>query len=402
MNILRMENPVMPYAWGSKTFIQDLLGDKKSKGTPGAELWMGAHPKASSRIRNGKILSDLNYVIAEDPADFLGTRAARAYNSHLPFLLKVLAAEQPLSIQVHPDSKQAKAGFTLENKLGIPLDADQRNYKDEFHKPELLVALTEFHAMCGFRSFFEISRLAAILLPKDLVPEAVSFREDPHQKSLERLYAKLLSLTGSDKTKLLSAYLARLEMFKPTSKQEKQLKYWTKILAKLYPEDIGLVSPMFMNILTLQPLEGLFLDAGVLHSYLGGAGIEIMANSDNVLRGGLTPKHVDSGELLKVVNFTPSAYIPLKPGKLSNTEKIYRTAPEEFALSYILHKKDKVTSLQPSGSPEIVFCYEGDFTITNCSQILDLKRGQSLFIPYEVEGYTIQGKGRLFRARCNL
>jgi mannose-6-phosphate isomerase len=402
MNILRMVNPVMHYAWGSKSFIQTLLGDKDKVGQPQAELWLGAHPKASSQIQNGDKLDDLHYIIAEDPNDFLGSRTARTYHDQLPFLLKVLAAEQPLSIQVHPNHKQAREGFARENKLSIQFDAANRNYKDTHPKPELLVALTEFQALCGFRSLYELGWLVGRLLPQDQLPEIKAFTANPHQENLEALYTALLNVKKLEKKRLISNYLNNLRAFKAVTKQEKLMKRWTAVLEQLYPDDIGLLSPLLMNIIILQPMQGLYIDSGVLHAYLHGAGMEIMANSDNVLRGGLTPKHVDIAELAKVVDISPGFILPIKAEKISITERIYPVPPEEFALSYIRHTRDRKTICSPSGSPEILFCYEGSFVVENCSQFLTLEKGQSLFVPYEVEGYAIKGKGTIFRAKVNI
>lgn len=400
MNILRMMNPIMPYAWGSKTFIQNLLGDKSSLGKPQAELWMGAHPKSSSQIRNGEVLADLNYIIAEDPSDFLGRGIAGAYSDHLPFLLKVLAAERPLSVQVHPNQKQAADGFARENKLGIPYDAPNRNYKDAFHKPELLVALTEFQVLCGFRDYYDLTRLCDILLPKIKLTELDDFLIHQDPEHLKKLYAKLLNL--KDKDKFLASYLKNIREFKTISKQERLIKKWTLELNKLYPKDIGILSPLLMNIVVLQPWTGLYLEPGVLHSYLYGTGIEIMANSDNVLRGSLTLKHFDIEEFIKVADFTGKTVLPLRTVKVGISEYFYETPAKEFALSYIKHNRIKETVLSHSKSPEIIVCCEGSFTIENCSQFLSLEKGQSLFVPYEVEGYTISGKGLIFRARCNV
>jgi mannose-6-phosphate isomerase len=402
MNILRMVNPVMPYAWGSKTFIQELTGDKSGLGQPQAELWMGAHPGSSSQIQNGDILVNMHYVIADDPCDFLGPRTANTFKDQLPFLLKVLAADQPLSVQVHPDKKQAREGFALENKLGIPLDAPHRNYRDDNHKPELLVALTEFHALCGFRDEQELTTLLHKYLPHFAMPELDNFRYNPAPDTLKILYSAILNSDAVVKQTLLDFYLKHVHSLLPATPQEQLINEWTVKLNELHPNDIGVISPLLMNVVTLKPMEGLFLEPGVPHSYLCGAGIEIMANSDNVLRGGLTSKHSDKDELLKALVFATGKSKPVQAEKVSDTEKTYPTLAEEFALSVITHSKEIQTDISASGSPEIIFCYEGSFVVENCSQYLTIEKGQSLFVPYEVEGYAVQGKGTLFRARVNL
>jgi mannose-6-phosphate isomerase len=397
-----MVNPVMPYAWGSMTFIRELLEAEDNNSAPQAELWIGAHPKASSQILNGDTLMDLHYIIAEDPNDFLGSSTAMTYNDQLPFLLKVLAAEKPLSIQVHPNKKQARDGFARENRLGIALDADKRNYKDAFHKPELLVALTEFHALCGFRDYQEMAHLLRKYLSHFNLDELSSFVHSPHYDTFKKMYKTLLQSDLNMRQELLTHYIRHVHSAIPADPQEQLINEWSVKLHEQYPGDIGVISPLLLNIVVLKPLEGLFIEAGVMHSYLHGAGIEIMANSDNVLRGGLTPKHVDTDELLSILDFTPSNVKPLKPEKASKVEKIYPAGAEEFVLSVIRHGKTECSEYSPSGSPEILFCYEGSFEVVNCSQILTLERGQSLFVPYEVEGFSLSGKGTIFRARCNV
>lgn len=397
-----MVNPIMNYAWGSGTFIQDLLKDNKNINLPQAELWMGAHPKASSQILNGDILVNLHYIIAEDPNDFLGSRTARNYRDQLPFLLKVLAAEKPLSLQVHPNKKQAREGFAAENRLGIALDAANRNYKDASHKPELLVALTEFHALCGFREWEEIAHLLKKYLSKIPLTEIENFVRQPDQENFIILYRFLLKAGLNQRLELLENYMHHVQNTMPANPQEQLINEWSVRLYDLYPNDIGVLSPLLLNIIVLKPMEGLFLEAGVLHSYLKGAGIEIMANSDNVLRGGLTHKHVDTDKLLNVLNFTPLQRHVLKPFRDSATEEFYDSPAEEFCLSLIHHKNDQRSDFNPSGSPEILFCYKGSFEVENCSQILTLEQGQSLFVPYEVEGFCINGKGTIFRAKCKV
>jgi mannose-6-phosphate isomerase len=402
MNILRMVNPVMPYVWGSRTFIQSMTGDKTSLNQPQAELWLGAHPKASSQIRNGEILMSLHDIIADDPDDFLGAQTATAYHDRLPFLLKVLAADLPLSIQAHPDQKHAREGFKKENQLDIPIDAPERNYRDAFHKPELLVALTEFHALCGFRELQELVYLLPRFLPETNAAELTEFLASPDLQTMQKHYSSLLRLSDENRSKLLGEYIKQLRTVRAENLQEKLIIEWSLKLHELYPNDIGVLSPLLMNVIVLKPLEGIYLEAGVLHSYLQGAGMEIMANSDNVLRGGLTDKHVDTDELLHILDFTPCVRHPIRAAKISATEQVFQTSAQEFALSIVCHTDEQKTEIKASGSPEILFCSEGNFVLENNSQFLSLEQGQSVFVPFEVEGYAVQGTGTLFRARVNL
>lgn len=402
MNILRMINPVQTYAWGSKTFISELMGKPELNGNPQAELWLGAHPKSSSLIQNGETQVNLNYIIAEDPCDFLGSTITRTYHDQLPFLLKVLAAASPLSIQAHPNQKQAKEGFVREEKQGIPIEADNRNYKDSNHKPELIVALTSFTALCGFRAYREMVTYLKKYLHEFKSIELNNLIAEPNSDHLKNFFASLLNHTEAEKLILLNIYLTNLASIEPETEQEKLLKEWSLELSKLYPDDIGILSPMLLNIVIMKPFEGLYLEAGVLHSYLGGAGMEIMANSDNVLRGGLTPKHIDTCELINVLDFEPRPIQAIVPEQFTETEKVYHAPADEFLLSVIEHKTKTETFIPFAGSPEILFCYEGNFVVENCSQYLSVDKGQSIFIPYEVDGYCVQGNGILFRARCNI
>lgn len=398
MNIMRMQNATQPYAWGSKTFIHQLLDDNSSE--PIAELWMGAHPLLPSLIQNGDKFIALNQMLASDPKLFLGEYSEQSFGSELPFLLKVLAADSPLSIQVHPDAEQAKAGFERENRAGIDLKSSIRNYKDDHHKPELIVALTGFTAMCGFRPSTELCSLLQHYLPHCSLPEMRTYLAESNAINLKALYAALMQT--SEKDEILSGYLSIVKQNSATNEKTRLIELWSEKLSFLYPGDIGILSPLLLNIITLKPLQGLYLQAGILHAYLQGAGIEIMASSDNVLRGGLTPKHVDVPELLQILDFASFDPFILSGVRVSSTESAYPTSATEFALSVIKHEADLQTGIEPAGSAEILFCAEGSFEIDNCSQILTIKKGQSLFVPYETEGYCIRGLGMLFRARCNL
>jgi mannose-6-phosphate isomerase len=402
MNILRMINPTQAYAWGSTTFIQDLLCLEDEKEKPIAELWIGAHPKASSQIVNGDHLVNLDYIIAEDPIDFLGSKATSAFNDQLPFLLKVLSAASPLSIQVHPDQKHAKSGFLKENKLGIPLDASNRCFKDNNHKPELIMALTPFTALCGFRSYHEIVTLLKKYLHTVTLPELTAFYNAPHAQTLKHLFSALLKADAELKKEMLSTFIKSLAHLIPANPHEQLIHEWSFKLSELYPNDIGVLSPLFMNLLTLKPQTSLYLPPGILHSYLEGSGIELMANSDNVLRCGLTDKYVSIDALLDVVDFSAASPVIIKPEKISAIEKTYPTPAAEFALSIIKHSTKRLSIFNPSGSAEVLFCYSGNFVVENCSQFLTLEQGQSLFIPYEVEGFCIEGKGTIYRAKVNL
>ncbi len=301
----RLEPRLRSYAWGDHTFISTLLGARPSK-TPCAEAWFGAHPLAPS----GVVDSDVGYdrLIQDDPERELGARVFSAHGG-LPFLLKVLSAARPLSIQVHPNAERAARGFAEEEAAGIPLDARHRRFKDPHHKPELVVALTPFDALCGFRpsrqwygALAEAPELAAVFAPSADTDEAL-------HEALQAYYA-----TGDAPVQAaLQAWLARLA---GTELAVDSDGYWVlrihEALGGGVP-DRGLLFVLLLNRLCLQPGQAMFLPAGVPHAYLGGAAVEVMANSDNVLRAGLTPKHVDPQTLMEVVRFESGTPVVLEP-----------------------------------------------------------------------------------------
>lgn len=285
---LKLTGTMQNYAWGHDSYIADLQGRDPS-GDPEAELWFGAHPSAPSETSQGP----LDSVIARDPQAQLG------YDGTLPFLVKLLAAAKPLSLQAHPSLEQAGAGFERDNAAGIPLDAPHRNYKDANHKPELLIALTPFRAMAGFRPVAEtIELLDAFDLPELAPLEDALARNDVEES--ERLAHALTLAMKCDATSSVekrAGELAEREDFIGEAARN------LAVIAREYPGDSGLIAAMLLNHVSLNPGEAIFLGAGDLHAYLHGLGVEVMANSDNVLRGGLTEKHIDTDELFSVLRF---------------------------------------------------------------------------------------------------
>ncbi|MBW2026968.1 MAG: mannose-6-phosphate isomerase, class I [Deltaproteobacteria bacterium] len=276
-----LRNPIQHYAWGSKTAIPKLLNIPNPERNPMAELWMGAHPKAPSQVCvDGRWISLID-VIASSPESVLGSEVARRFDSQLPFLFKILAAAEPLSIQVHPNKQQAIEGFTKENELGISLDAPYRNYRDDNHKPELLCALTPFEALKGFRPVGEALALMETIAVPELSPLVDGLRNHPDMDGLKRFFRILMKMGKSEQARMVSRVVERA---KEKARERREL-YWVMELGKKYPGDVGVLSPLFLNLIYLEPGQAMFLPAGELHAYLGGTGLEIMANSDNVLRG---------------------------------------------------------------------------------------------------------------------
>jgi len=394
MKIYKLAAKIQNYAWGSKTLLPAILG-KQETNEPQAELWLGAHPKAPALVQTDNELIGLDRLISKNPETILGNFANY---KQLPFLMKILTAGTPLSIQSHPNLWQAKEGFEMENIMRIPLDRADRNYKDANHKPELICALTEFHAMCGFRPVKEIANLFRYFQVANSFPFLNSFLDNPNQESLKIFFDRLMN---SDRPQIKTAVKKMIQNIehKPARNEREKFSFtWVKKLNDFYPGDVGVFAPLLLNTVKLQPGEALYLGAGELHAYLQGAGVEIMANSDNVLRGGLTPKHIDVPELLKTLTFNCGKEEIINPTSINNMEKTYRTPADEFELSRI-ELANSSYELKPDGA-EIVFCLEGEMELkaTN-AEFLVLKRGESALISGEVSCYNLIGTGTLFRAK---
>ena len=382
-----LENRIQHYAWGSPTSIPELLGIRNKEGRPFAELWMGAHPRAPSMALTDSLEVPLNVLIARDPGFFLGDRVRRSFGDRLPFLFKVLAAEQPLSLQAHPDIDRAREGYAGEEKRGIPLDSPDRNYRDPNHKPEMICALTGFDALCGFRNLGEILELLAPIESAALLTEGLE-SGNPYKQLLSRM----LFLPETEKKQVLSEVLARAEH------SESPPDRWAAHLAEFFSNDIGILAPYIFNLVHLQPGQALALKAGMLHSYLHGTGIELMANSDNVLRGGLTEKHVDRDELLRVLDFVPLEpnIIDPDPGRGDIAE--YPSGAKEFVLSSLRLEGRGEVRIPGTPGPEIILCTEGRLVIRSEDETLMIVKGRSVFVAAETGAYTIKGVGRAFKA----
>ena len=384
----KLINSVQNYAWGSKTALTDLYGIANPNNLPMAELWMGAHPKSSSKIEDasGQARS-LRDVIDADKAALLGDKVAQRFGE-LPFLFKVLCADQPLSIQVHPNKQASEIGFAKENAAGIPLDAAERNYKDPNHKPELVFALTPFLAMNAFREFSEI---ISLLQPVAGANNAIAhFLENPNAEALSQLFASLLNMQGEEKSHALAVLKAALE--------SQQGEPWEtiRLIAQFYPDDSGLFSPLLLNVVKLNPGEAMFLFAETPHAYLQGVALEVMANSDNVLRAGLTPKYIDIPELVANVKFVakPAAELLTQPVK-NGAELDFPIPVEDFAFS--LHDLSQTETTIAQESAAILFCVEGEATLHKGEQRLVLKPGESAFVAANGSSVSVSGTGRLAR-----
>ena len=384
----KLINSVQNYAWGSKTALTELYGIANPSQQPMAELWMGAHPKSSSRIEgaDGKAVS-LRDVIEHDKATLLGESVAKRFGE-LPFLFKVLCAAQPLSIQVHPNKQASEIGFAKENAAGIPMDAAERNYKDPNHKPELVFALTPFVAMNAFREFSEI---VSLLQPVSGAHTAIAhFLQEPNAERLSQLFASLLNMQGDEKSRALAVLKAAL------NSQQGEPWQTIRVISEFYPDDSGLFSPLLLNVVKLNPGEAMFLFAETPHAYLQGVALEVMANSDNVLRAGLTPKYIDIPELVANVKFVAKPADQLLTTLVKHGAELDFPIPvEDFAFS--LHDLSAQETAISQQSAAILFCVEGEAVLSKGEQRLVLKPGESAFIGADESPVNASGVGRLAR-----
>ncbi|MBY4951307.1 mannose-6-phosphate isomerase [Pantoea sp. DY-17] len=383
----KLNNSLQNYAWGSKTALTELYGIENPQGLPMAELWMGAHPKSPSTVEvNGEARS-LREVIDADKVATLGKAVAERFGE-LPFLFKVLCADQPLSIQVHPSKAAAEQGFARENAAGIPLSAAERNYKDANHKPELVYALTPFQAMNGFRELHEIVSLLEPVAGAH--PQIAHFLENANEANLAKLFATLLSLQDEAKSRAIGVLKSALNA------REGEAWQTIKSIAIDYPDDSGLFSPLLLNVITLQPGEAMFLFAETPHAYLKGVALEVMANSDNVLRAGLTPKFIDIPELLANLKFQakPAATLLTQPQRDGETLN-FPIPVEDFA--FAIHGLSTAPQALAQNSAALLFCIEGQAIIEKSGQQLVLKPGESCFVAANESPVNAAGTGRLAR-----
>ncbi|MFF4393836.1 mannose-6-phosphate isomerase, class I [Streptomyces sp. NBC_00853] len=379
----RLTNTIRPYAWGSTTALPALLGVEPT-GEPQAEMWMGAHPGAPSRIDRGAGERALSDVIAADPEGELGAATVAKFGPRLPFLFKILAAGAPLSLQVHPDLLQAREGFEDEERRGVPIDADHRNYKDPNHKPEMICALTAFDGLCGFRPPLEAAELLEGLDVDSLKPYADLLRAHPEEAALREMLTAVLIADRAEMAHTVHEVAAAV-----TRLGGRYTPYVT--LVHHFPGDPGVIAAMLLNHVRLQPGEAMFLGAGVPHAYIDGLGVELLANSDNVLRAGLTPKHVDVPELLKIARFEPGDPNLLRPE--GDGEEVYETPIDEFRLSRFLLAPGGASRVLPHDTPQILLCTAGSPRAGE----LALAPGESVFVPAG-EKVELSGSGTIFRA----
>jgi mannose-6-phosphate isomerase len=374
--IRKITNQALPYAWGSRTLISDHLAIEATGG-PMAEIWFGTHP--------GSLARDF-----ETPATTLLDLRA---DQPLSFLLKILAADSPLSIQAHPNRAQAAEGFERENLAGISLSAAHRNYRDAGHKPEMIVALSEFEALCGFRSVEYIRELLEDIqsypAAEDLKAAAAHW-QTLLDDSLRTLFSHLLN--SRESFGVLSVALAALANF--DSRFELCLR-----LNEIYPGDPGVFIALMMNHVHLQPGQALYLPAGNIHAYLSGLGVEIMAASDNVLRGGLTAKHIDVAELEAIVDFGATAIEFVKQVEIAAGLVEFQTEADDFILYRVEPSAQRVLADLQLGEDAVILCTAGEVAVSNSlGERLVLQRGEAAYSSKEARLTTFAGSGTAFVA----
>ena len=384
----KLTGTLRSYPWGSRTLIPELRGEPTPSSRPEAEVWFGAHPVGSSLVDD----IPLTDLIAADPLAALGPRVVAGFGEGLPFLLKLLGAAEPLSLQAHPSEEQARDGFARENEQGIPLAASNRNYRDTSHKPELVVALTDFHAMVGFRPLDRTLELFSALRCPELDRYLTILDPGSEEDSLRGLFTTWITIPTAARIALIDAIVERAQLLITGDDWIADVLRTVLGLQERYPGDIGVLGALLLNHLVLQPGEALFLEAGHLHAYIAGLGVEVMANSDNVLRGGLTSKYVDVPELVRILRFH------------SITDPVVALRDDEYpvpAREFQLQRRH----IAPAGSfrynhdgPTIALCTSGEVQLGN----LGLRPGEAAWIPAadpEWEFSSVEG-GELFIARA--
>jgi mannose-6-phosphate isomerase class I len=408
--LMPLRGSVQHYEWGGYGFIPVLLGLRNEEKKPFAELWLGTHPKSPASVEISGELVSLEDVVRQVPEEILGPAVSARFQGRLPYLLKVLDARKMLSIQAHPNKRQAEEGFARESAAGISLRSAHRNYRDANHKPEVHVALTEFWMLHGFRPLEQIAgtfKLLPELAPimPDLDRRLIAAGDDGESRRslLRELYGPVMLMPQLRVDTILRHLIRRLE--REESADRNDHNFWALRAAHSFPlpgghYDRGILCIYLLNLLHLQPGQGTFQPAGVLHAYLEGTTVELMANSDNVLRGGLTPKYVDVEELMRTLSFESGIPAVLHGETVSSTETAYRTSAEEFELSRIELDSGEPHVRKARHGPDIIVVLSGSAWVRSEPGSLLLKRGESALAP-DALAYTLESqtdRAMVFRA----
>lgn len=408
MELLR--GALRTYAWGSRTAIAEFTGRPVPAAHPEAELWFGAHPGDPAWLQTPHGQTSLLEALVADPEGQLGSASRARFGDVLPFLVKVLAADEPLSLQAHPSAEQAVEGYLREERMGIPVSSPVRNYRDTSHKPELLVALQPFEALAGFREAARTTELLRALAVSDLDPFIDLLSEGSDADGLRALFTTWITAPQPDIDVLVPAVLDGAIQYVSSGATEFGAEAKTVLeLGERYPGDAGVLAALLLNRISLAPGEAIFLPAGNLHAYVRGFGVEVMANSDNVLRGGLTPKHVDVPELLRVLDFAPTPKARLRPPiRREGLGLVFETPTDEFAATLLVldgdHLGHEVDASSRHDGPQILLCTEGSATVHGKCGSLTLQRGTAAWVAAD-DGpirLTAGQPAKLFRATVGL
>lgn len=398
----RIHGVARDYAWGSETAIPDLLSMPAS-GAPFAELWFGAHPGGPSKIGSTPDANapdgDLLSLVTTDPLRCLGEDVVSRFGTRLPYLLKLIAPARALSLQVHPSLQEARSQFAREEAAGVALTDPGRNYRDDNHKPELVVALRTFEALCGFRAPRRAVELLEGLDAKIARRLWLILHDDPSAEGMRTAFSMLLEKrtrpTEADIAEFAAACEARLRGSSPSPRADSTV---VTLLAE-HPGDPGVVASLLLNPVTLQPGEALFVPAGCVHAYLRGLGIEIMASSDNVLRAGLTNKHIDVPETLRLVDYVAAPPIRLAPEVAHEHTRMFYAPVDDFelAITDLTEGPDRQVPL-PGRGPRVLLCLEGQATVSSTRDTLALGVGDAAFVPADEGDLRAAGSGTLVQA----
>lgn len=416
MAVFRLENSVRKYSWGDPDLIPAFLGMENPSREPWAELWLGAHPKApsSARLPDGRTRS-LDELILGAPEAMLGP--AYAGDARLPFLFKLMAVGKPLSLQAHPSAQAASRGYRREERAALPLEASERNYSDDRHKPELVVALDRFEGLCGFRPIDEIIRNLKLLAGENWRSNAERLASQPSRMELAVVFYSFCAATEAERTRLFKLIRPRLDRIladdKPSSPAHRALG-WVPRLMDLYPDDMAALAPVMMNTFDLGPGQGLYVAPGQPHAYFRGCALEVMANSDNEIRAGLTDKRRDLAEFLAILDFDDGAPPILSAGPANSGRGsslcAYDLDSDDFSLTAASLSGGRVTRDGRPG-PEIILCVEGTVALArrdakalggpespDGEEPFVLHRGQSLFVSADEPAYDLAGRGLAYIA----
>lgn len=408
MELLR--GALRTYAWGSRTDIAEFTGRPVPAAHPEAELWFGAHPADPAWLETDKGEVSLLTALVADPEGQLGGASRARFGDVLPFLVKVLAADEPLSLQAHPSAEQAVEGFLREERLGIPVSSPVRNYRDTSHKPEVLVALQPFEALAGFRPASRSVELMQALAVSDLDPFIDLLSDQSDADGLRALFTTWITAPQPDIDVLVPAVLDGAIQYVSSGATEFGAEAKTVLeLGERYPGDSGVLAALLLNRISLAPGEAIYLPAGNLHTYLRGFAVEVMANSDNVLRGGLTPKHVDVPELLRVLDFAPTSEEHLRPPvHREGLGLVYDTPAEEFAVSVLALDGEnlghEVDASSRHEGPQILLGTQGCTTVHAKSESLTLESGMAAWVAADDGPIRLvaHGPAKLFRVTVGL